>query len=152
MWKQRNKDQHEPGNKTNLSATIKVDRVVRGLYSMMHQVCVDDQYEFFNLDLDEGLKQSVPSNERWVKRFQTAIFSSAQRAKRDATSASKLIYKCWDHSKPKTTYKRENLQRQKRQTDAAEARLRQQTVTSSSTISITGTQRSTSRTSAEINS
>ena len=36
MWKQRNKDRHEPGNKTYLSATIKVDRVVRGLYSMMH--------------------------------------------------------------------------------------------------------------------
>ena len=38
----RNKDRHEPGNKTNLSATIKVDRVVLGLYSMMNQICVDE--------------------------------------------------------------------------------------------------------------
>ena len=74
IWKQRNKDRHQPGNKTNLSATIKVDSVVRGLYSMMNQVCVDDQDKFFNLDLDERLEQSVPSKGRWVNRFWTTIF------------------------------------------------------------------------------
>ena len=50
MWKQRNKDWHQPGgNKTNLSATTKVDRDVQGLYRMMEQVRVDDCAEFFKI-------------------------------------------------------------------------------------------------------
>ena len=151
MWKQRNKDRHQPGNKTNLSATIKVDREVSGLYSMLEQVRVDDRAEFFNIDLDERLEQSVPSKERWVNRFKAAIFSSAQRAKLDATSGIRLIYKCWNQEKPGSTYRRANLRKQKRQTDAAEARLRQRVVTTNSNISITGTNRSTSSKPAERN-
>ena len=61
MWEQRKKDRHQPGNKTNHSATIKVDRDIRGLYSMRNQVRVDDVDEFFTKDIDELLEQTIPS-------------------------------------------------------------------------------------------
>ena len=118
---------------------------------MLEEVRVDDRAEFFNIDLDERLEQNVPSKERWVNRFKAAIFSSAQRAKLDATSGIRLIYKCWNQEKPESSYRRANLRKQKRQTDAAEARLRQRVVTTNSNISITGTNRSTSSKPAERN-
>ena len=59
----------QPRNKTNLSATIKVNCDVRGLYSTMDQVSVDNGAEFFDIDLDKRLEKNVPSKEGWVDRF-----------------------------------------------------------------------------------
>ena len=144
MWEQRNKDRHQPGNKTNYLATIKVDRDICGLYSMRNQVHVDDVDEFFTKDIDELLQQTVPSKKRWGNRFRAVITSSVQRAKCNATCGTILIYKCLGNSRPSYTFKRYRLRKQKLDSEAAEAKLRQRAVTTNSNISITGRARSNS--------
>ena len=73
MWKQRNLDRHKPKNKSNYAAIIHVDREIRQLYGLRDEVCTDDVFTFYNMDLETRLAQTIHAKKRWIIRWKPTI-------------------------------------------------------------------------------
>ena len=78
MWEQRNKDQHRPGNKSNYSKVLKVDREICSLYELEHEVRHEERLIYFDIELEERLEQPLRNKQQWVNRWTRAILSSAR--------------------------------------------------------------------------
>ena len=101
IWRQRNLDRHRPKNKTNHAAIIKTDREVRQLYGLHDEVCPTDKEQFYKIDLDTRINQTIHEKQRWIKRWRPAIQSSRKRAKRDAITNTTVIWKYFSKKRPK---------------------------------------------------
>ena len=114
MWRQRNLDRHNPKNKTNYSAVIKVDRQIKELYGLRDQVCVDDIDTCYKMSMDDLITSETITKQNWVQRWRNTIMSSVKRAKRDDTGN---VTKIWQHfgltTRPTKTVDRRNINQQK---------------------------------------
>ena len=66
MWEQRNLDCHKPNNKRNYAAVIKTDREVSKLYGLKDEVCPNDRDQFYDVNLETRLAQTLSAKQQWV--------------------------------------------------------------------------------------
>ena len=114
MWEQRNLDRHRPNNKRNYAAVIKTDREVSKLYGLKDEICPNDKDQFYDVNLETRLAQTLSAKQQWVVRWKPAIKACQKRAKRDSLINTKPIWQHYGSSvKPKFKIRPEHAKRNK---------------------------------------
>ena len=94
---------------------IKTDREVSKLYVLKDEVCPNDRDQFYNVNLEIRLAQTLSAKQQWVVRWKLVIIKASQkRAKRDSLINTKPIWQHYGSSvKPKFKIRPEHAKRNK---------------------------------------
>ena len=98
LWNQRNLDRHQPSNKSSYREVIKVDQEIRKLYGLYDEVRPADRDDFYSLDIEQRLSQTIHEKRKWIIRWRDTIHSSIKRNKIKAATDNPI----WSYYNRKT--------------------------------------------------